>query len=116
MVWESHKQHSVILSTRKAEYMTPSDASREAVARTDVYSGLQIVTTQTPSLYTDSITALLLADESLPYQRFKHIDARYYYIWDILQKGEIQVDYVSSDENPADIFTKAFNANLQRSV
>jgi len=29
-----------------------------------------------------------------------------------VKKGEIQVDYVPSEENPADIFTKALNADL----
>jgi len=112
VVWESHKQHSVALSTRDAEYMALSDASREAIARIHLYSDLQIVTNQPPLLYSDSITALLLTDESAPYQRSKHIDTRYHYIRDILQKGEIQVDYVPSEENPADIFTKALGADL----
>ena len=112
VVWESHKQHSVALSTRDAEYMALSDASREAIARIHLYSDLQIVTNQPPLLYSDSITALLLTDESSPYQRSKHIDTRYHYIRDILQKGEIQVDYVPSEENPADVFTKALGADL----
>ena len=92
--------------------MALSDASREAIARIHLYSDLQIVTDQPPLLYSDSITALLLTDESSPYQRSKHIDTRYHYIRDILQKGEIQVDYVPSEENPADIFTKALAADL----
>src|SRR5437016_4070046 len=92
--------------------MALSDASREAIACIQLYSDLQIVTDRPPLLYSDSITALLLTDESSPYQRSKHIDTRYHYIRDILQKGEIQVDYVSSEENPADIFTKALGADL----
>jgi hypothetical protein len=67
VVWDSHKQHSVALSTREAEYMALSDASREAVARTHLYSDLQITTDQPPLLYSDSTTALLLTDESSPY-------------------------------------------------
>ena len=112
VVWDSHKQHSVALSTREAEYMALSDASREAVARTHLYSDLQITTDQPPLLYSDSTTALLLTDESSPYQRSKHIDTRYHYIRDILEKGEIHVDYVPSEDNPADVFTKALSGDL----
>ena len=112
VVWESHKQHSVALSTRDAEYMALSDASREAIARTHLYDDLQIITVQPPLLYSDSITALLLTDESAPYQRSKHIDTRYHYIRDILKKDQIQVDYVPSEENPADVFTKALSSDL----
>src|SRR5947207_13988776 len=100
------------LSTRDAEYMALSDASREAIAHIHLYSDLQIITNRPPLLYSDSITALLLTDESSPYQRSKHIDTRYHYIRDILRKGEIQVDYVPSEDNLVDIFTKAFAADL----
>jgi len=112
VIWESHKQHSVALSTRDAEYMALSDASREAIARIHLYSDLQIITNRSSLLYSDSIMVLLLIDESSPYQRSKHIDTRYHYIRDILQKGEIQMDYVSFEENPADIFTKALDVDL----
>ena len=112
VVWELHKRHSVALSTRDAEYMVLSDASREAIARTHLYTDLEITTAQPPLLYSDSMTALFLTDESSPYQRSKHIDTWYHYIRDILKKGEIEVDYVPSEENPADIFTKALRSDL----
>ena len=109
--WMSHKQASVALSTMQSEYMALSDASREAIARVRLYSDLNISTASPPLLYSDSTSALSLTDESAPYQRSKHIDTRYHFIRDILQKGEIQVDYVPSEENPADILTKALNAD-----
>jgi len=92
--------------------MTLSDASREAIAYIHLYSDLQIVINRSSLLYSDSITVLLLTDESSPYQRSKHIDTGYHYIRDILQKGEIQVNYMLSEKNPVDIFTKAFSADL----
>jgi len=109
--WTSHKQNSVALSTMEAEYMSLSDASREAIVRTRLYSDLEISTASSPLLYSDSTSALSLTDESAPYQRSKHIDTRYHFIRDILEKGEIQVDYVPSEQNPADVFTKALNAD-----
>ena len=92
--------------------MILSDASREAIACIHLYSDLQIVTNRSPLLYSDRITVLLLTDESSLYQRSKHIDTRYHYIRDILQKGEIQMNYVFSKENSVDIFTKTFDADL----
>ena len=44
--------------------MALSDVSREAIARIHLYSDLQIITTQPPLLYSDSITALLLTDDA----------------------------------------------------
>jgi len=86
--------------------MSLSDASREAAARSNLYSDLGI-TALPPLLYSDSTTALSLTDESAPYQRSKHIDVRYHYIRDVLQKDQIRVSYVPSEHNPADVFTKA---------
>ena len=83
--------------------MALSDASREAVARTHLYSNLQITTDKSPLLKSDSITALQLTDESSHYQRAKHIDVRYHYIRDILKMDEIRVDYVHLEENPVDV-------------
>jgi hypothetical protein len=40
-------------------------------------------------------------------QRSKHIDIRYHYIRDVISKGLIDVQYVSSGFNTADIMTKA---------
>ncbi|TMC14388.1 MAG: hypothetical protein E6J34_23715, partial [Chloroflexi bacterium] len=69
--WTSHKQNSVALSTMEAEYMSLSDSSREAIARTNLYSDLGI-TALPPLIYSDSTTALALTDESANYQRAKH--------------------------------------------
>ena len=90
--------------------MSLSDASREAIARIHLYSDLDVTTASSPLLYSDSTSALSLTDESAPYQRSKHIDTRYHYIRDTL-KGEIQVDYVPSEENLANVFTNALNAD-----
>ena len=78
--WTSHKQTSVALSTMEAEYMSLSDASREAIARIHLYSDLDVSTVSPPLLYSDSTSALSLTDESAPYQRSKPIDTRYHYI------------------------------------
>ena len=109
--WTSHKQTSVALSTMEAEYMSLSDVSREAIARIHLYSDLDVTTASSSLLYSDSTLALSLTDESAPYQRSKHIDTRYHYIRDTLEKCEIQVDYVPSEENLGDVFTKALNVD-----
>lgn len=67
--WTSQKQPSVALSTMEAEYMSLSDA----IARSHLYSDLDISTASSPLLHSDSTSALSLTDESAPYQRSKHI-------------------------------------------
>ena len=40
------------------------------------------------------------------HDRSKHIDLKYHYIRDIVQKGVVKLQYTSTDEQVADIFTK----------
>jgi len=41
----------------------------------------------------------------------KHFDMRHHFIRDVVAKGELSVDYITGDENPADIFTKSLDRN-----
>ena len=36
----------------------------------------------------------------------KHIEIRYHFIWDPIRRGEIELNYVNTHDNLADIFTK----------
>ena len=36
----------------------------------------------------------------------KHIEIHYFYIWDMVQKGAIKLQYVSTNEQVVDILTK----------
>ena len=40
------------------------------------------------------------------HERTKHIDTRYHYIRECVSEGVVDVEYVSSDEQLADILTK----------
>jgi len=43
------------------------------------------------------------------HDRSKHTDMKYHYIRDIVQKGVLKLQYISIDEQVADIFTKPFS-------
>ena len=40
------------------------------------------------------------------HDKMKHIEIRYFYIRDMVQKGAIKLQYVSTDEQVADVLTK----------
>lgn len=58
-------------------------------------------------LFVDNISAIKLIKNPEIHQRSKHIDVKYHFIRDSFEKGEIDVKYVRSEEQVADIFTKA---------
>jgi hypothetical protein len=104
--WTSHKQSTVAISTMEAEYMALSDATREAIARSQLFNELYMQL-PSPTVLSDNQGALDISEDPTNYQRAKHIDIRYHFIRHAINNGEVSVDYIPSAENPADILTKA---------
>ena len=54
----------------------------------------------------DNQGALSLVKNPVKYSKTKHIDIRYHYVRECYNDGKIVIDYVPSEDNIADIFTK----------
>jgi hypothetical protein len=106
VTWTAHKQSSVALSTMEAEYMSLSDASREAIALQHFFDHLRILI-NTPVLHSDNQAPLSIVLNPVQYQRSKHIAIRYHFIRQAAQIDMITIDYVPTDEQIADVLTKA---------
>jgi hypothetical protein len=57
-------------------------------------------------LLCDNESAIRMADNPVEHSRTKHIDIRHHFLRDHQQKGYIEVFYVSTENQLADIFTK----------
>ena len=106
--WNSHKQSTVAHSTMEAEYMALSNASREALTKKQFGQELKIPSFSSPiTILSEHQFALEIAENLANYRRAKHIDIQYHAIRHYLRNGEITVDYIPSNAQAADIFTKA---------
>lgn len=54
----------------------------------------------------DNQSAIKLSNNPEFHNRSKHIDVRYHFIRDIVEKGILHINYVKSKDQLADIFTK----------
>jgi hypothetical protein len=72
--WTSHKQSTVATSTMETEYIAISDASREAIARSQLYGEL-LLKVPPPLIFSDNQGALDISEDPTKHQRAKHIDA-----------------------------------------
>jgi hypothetical protein len=77
--WTARKQTTVATSTMEAEYMAISDASREAIAKSQLLDELRLKI-PTPMLFCDNQGALNISEDPTNYQRAKHIDIRYHFV------------------------------------
>ena len=45
------------------------------------------------------------------HKRTKHIDIKYHYIREVVENGNLKLEYVPTEQQSADIFTKALPKN-----
>jgi hypothetical protein len=57
-------------------------------------------------LLCDNESAIRMADNPVEHSRTKHIDIHYHILRDHQQKGNIEIAYVNTQNQLADIFTK----------
>ncbi|KAL2088069.1 hypothetical protein ACEWY4_016897 [Coilia grayii] len=103
--WLSKKQATVALSTAEAEYVALSQAAQECTWLTRLLSVLGMDATPVVILE-DNQGAIAIGKNPVDHSRTKHIDIRYHYIRECVQKGQIQLQYCPTDDMKADILTK----------
>lgn len=59
-----------------------------------------------PLIYCDIVSAIALASNPAYHTHSKHVEVDYYFIRDLVIRGDIQVHFVGSIDQLADIFTK----------
>lgn len=111
IIWRSFKQKSVCLSTMESEFVALTETSKELNWFHNILSECQELKIlksymNTPLLYADNQAALDFAVNDRENYKTKHIDIKLRFIRDFIYKQIIQVKYVQSKENQADIFTK----------
>eukprot|EP00253_Pinus_taeda_P002065 PITA_02065 len=101
------KQQSVALSSAEVEYMAASLASCEAIWLRKMLFGLFGQPLRPSVIYCDNQSCIKLTENPVFHDRSKHIGIRYHFIRDYVQKGAVKLEYISTDEQVADILTKA---------
>ena len=105
--WSSKKQNTIADSTCAAEYMAVSEAGWELVWLRTLLRELGYESIKaTPLLCDNSAAVLLSADQSF-HNRTKHLDVRYHWIRERVDRGELIVGQIATADNIADVFTKA---------
>jgi hypothetical protein len=105
--WQSQKQKVVALSSCEAEYMGATAAACQGVWLQRMIGDLLGGTGAAATLLIDNQSAIQLCKNPVYHDRTKHIDTRFHYIRECVQNGKINVDYVHTSEQLADIMTKA---------
>jgi hypothetical protein len=107
ITWQSQKQKSTAMSSCEAEYMAVSTTSCQAVWLGRLVGELFSREAEVPTLLVDNKAAIQLCKNLVFHDLSKHIELKYHYIRDQLEKGRITVEYIGTSNQLADIFTKS---------
>jgi len=105
--WYSRKQRSVALSSAEAEYMAASLAACEAIWMRKILVGLFGSHLDPTVIYCDNQSCIKLLANPVFHDRSKHIDIRYHHIRDCVQRRIMLLSYIPTEDQDADILTKA---------
>ena len=105
--WYSRKERFVALSSVEAEYMAASLAACEAIWMRKILVGLFGFHLEPTVIYCDKQSCIKLSDNPVFHDRSKHIDMRYHHIRDCVQRRIMMLSYIPTEDQDADILTKA---------
>lgn len=111
VAWESKKQSVVALSTMEAEYVAVCQGAKEVVFVRNLLEemGFNEFTCEPTRIMCDNQGAQFMVKNPTVHKRSKHIDIRFHYIREQYTEGNIEVEYVSSENNAADVLTKTLS-------
>lgn len=107
--WGCKKQRTVALSSTEAEYMAITEACREAVYLLNLQNEITREM-YTINIYNDNQSAQKLSKNALFHNRTKHIDVRYHYCREVISNNIVKINYMPTNDMPADILTKSLNS------
>ncbi|XP_043710334.1 uncharacterized mitochondrial protein AtMg00810-like [Telopea speciosissima] len=104
--WASKKQKTVARSSTESEYKALADACAELTWLQSLFGELSLSTTQAPVLWCDNIRATYLSANPVFHACTKHIEIDFHFVRDKVAKKELQVRFISTKDQIANIMTK----------
>ncbi|GJU51905.1 retrovirus-related pol polyprotein from transposon TNT 1-94 [Tanacetum coccineum] len=103
--WSSKKQKSTAISSTEAEYIALSGCCAQILWMRSQLTDYGFQFNKIP-LYCDNKSAIALCCNNVQHSRAKHIDVRYHFIKEQVENGIVELYFVRTEYQLADIFTK----------
>jgi transposase InsO family protein len=108
--WSSKKQRVVALSTCEAELYAESAAIQEVLWLRGLMEELGLHTQTGSVVYGDNQAAIAVSENGIKGERTKHVDVKYHFVTEAVERGVVTLKWVPTARQQADIFTKALAA------
>jgi hypothetical protein len=108
ITWKCKRQSVVSLSTMEAEYIAVSSAAQEAVWILRLLKELKVPINEDSGIliFEDNQACISLAKNPIAHARAKHIDIKYHFIRQCIDRKQVSLHHTPGTEMPADMLTK----------
>ncbi|WVZ54430.1 hypothetical protein U9M48_005223 [Paspalum notatum var. saurae] len=106
IIWQSSKQKVVALSSCEAEYIAATTASCQALWLARLVTDMVRTKPRAPELKVDNQAAIALSKNPVFHDRSKHIDTKFHFIRECLDREQIVLRHTPTELQLADLLTK----------
>ena len=111
--WRSKKQTCVALSTAEAEYIALEE---EALWMRQLLTNLSVNVEKPITIYEDNQSVFAMSKNPQFHGRSKHIDIKYHFVRDQVEKKAVTVLYCPTGSMLADLFTKGISIEIVQEI
>ncbi|GJT19109.1 retrovirus-related pol polyprotein from transposon TNT 1-94 [Tanacetum coccineum] len=104
--WSSKKQDCTAMSTAEAEYVSLSACCAQVIWMRTQLLDYGFKYNRIP-MYCDSKSAIAISCNPVQHSKTKHIDIQYHFIKEHVERGTMEIYFVRTEYQLADLFTKA---------
>ncbi|KAJ9542196.1 hypothetical protein OSB04_028702 [Centaurea solstitialis] len=106
--WSSKKQNCVSTSTVEAEYVAAASCCSQALWMQTQLRDYGYTFNKIPILC-DNKSAIVILENPVQHSKTKHIDIRYHFLKHQVEEGNVEMYFVNTEFQLADLFTKALD-------
>jgi hypothetical protein len=112
VAWIRKKQSSISLSTTEAEYIATVECCTQVEWMKQTLQDIKVVFEEPTTIYCDNTSAISLSKNPVQHSKSKHIPIKYHYLRDQAENKNIKLEYVPTQEQVVDIFTKPLRRDV----
>nr|GFC62313.1 retrovirus-related Pol polyprotein from transposon TNT 1-94 [Tanacetum cinerariifolium] len=109
--WSSKRQKSAAISSTEAKYIALFGCCAQILWMRSQLSNYGLGFNKIP-MYCDYKSAIALCCNNVQHSRSKHIDIRYHFIKEQVENGVIELYFINTEYQLANLFTKALGRDI----
>ena len=110
--WISKKQTSISLSNTQVEYIAVAECCTQVEWMKQTLQDIKVVCEESTVIHCDNTSSISLSKNLVQQSKAKHIPIKYHYLRELAANKKIKLEYIPTQEQVADIFTKPLNRDV----